>query len=132
VDIAVSRSDLARAARFAAARAFIDSNLAREDLTPGLTAAALSISVRQLHMLFAPSGKSFSRYVLERRLAQACQHLTDDPQRRVIDIALACGIRSSTVFYRAFRIAYGMNPTEYRDASCGQNGAPMQTASAIE
>jgi AraC-like DNA-binding protein len=32
----------------------------------------------------------------------------------VVEIALACGIRSSTVFYRGFAQAFGMNPTEYR------------------
>lgn len=123
VDIAVSRSHLARAARLAAAREFIEANLHREDLTPALTATALSISVRQLHMLFEPTGRSFSRYLLERRLEQACRQLAEDPQRRVIDIALACGIRSSTVFYRAFRAAYGMNPTEYREMSRGGGAA---------
>jgi AraC-like DNA-binding protein len=117
----VSRSHLARAARLAAARQFIDNNLHREDLTPKLTAAALEISVRQLHMLFEPTGKSFSRNILEQRLARVCQQLAQYPQRRVIDIALACGIKSSTVFYRAFREAYGLNPTQYRQtlgASC--------------
>jgi len=37
-----------------------------------------------------------------------------DPDRTVLDVAMSCGIESSTVFYRGFRQAYGVTPTEYR------------------
>src|SRR6266850_2018024 len=80
--------------RLQAAREFIESNLHRDDLTPALTAQALDISVRQLHLLFKPTAKSFSRYVLARRLEHARLQLAAEPERAVIDIAFACGIRS--------------------------------------
>src|SRR5437762_12627925 len=75
--------------RLQAAREFIARNLHRDDLTPALTAQALDISVRQLHMLFKPTEKSFSRYVLARRLDHARLRLAAEPERAVIDIALA-------------------------------------------
>jgi AraC-like DNA-binding protein len=103
-----------RTGRLQAARAFIESNLEWGELTPTNTARALGISVRQLHLLFEPTGTTFSRYVLARRLERVCLALADGPRRKVLDVAFSCGIESSTVFYRAFRDAYGMNPTDYR------------------
>jgi len=114
----------ARAHRLLAAQQFIDENLQRDDLTPTVTAQALGISVRQLHMLFEPTGCSFSRHVLARRLERARQELASDPDRAVVEIALACGIKSSTVFYRGFRHAFGMNPTDYRQSVRG-SGTPI-------
>jgi AraC-like DNA-binding protein len=52
--------------------------------------------------------------VLDRRLERAKLLLVEQPGRKVLDVALACGIESSTVFYRAFRGAFGMNPGDYR------------------
>ena len=103
-----------RTGRLQAARAFIENNLEWGGLTPANTARALGLSVRQLHLLFEPTGTTFSRYVLARRLERARLALADGPRRKVLDIAFSCGIESSTVFYRAFRDAYGMNPTDYR------------------
>jgi len=105
-----------RTGRLQAARAFIENNLEWGDLTPANTARALGISVRQLHLLFEPTGTTFSRYVLARRLERARSTLAREPGRKVIEVAFACGIESSTVFYRAFRDAFGMNPTDYRRA----------------
>lgn len=96
-----------------AARAFVEDNLEWGDLTPLNTARAIGVSVRQLHLLFEPTGVSFSRYVLAQRLERARTELAD-PERTVLEVALSCGIESSAVFYRAFRQAYGVTPTEYR------------------
>jgi transcriptional regulator GlxA family with amidase domain len=105
-----------RARRLQAAQAFIHANLHREELDPGCTAAALGISIRQLHLLFEPTGTTFSRYLLTRRLERARGLLAASSSDRIIDIALSCGIKSSTVFYRGFRQAFGENPTEYRQS----------------
>jgi AraC-like DNA-binding protein len=103
-----------RARRIEAVRQFVEDNLHRSDLTPARAARALGMSVRQLHLLFEPSDTSFSRYMLTRRLERARSLLAQHANRSVLDIMLACGIESSTVFYRGFRKAYGMNPTDYR------------------
>jgi AraC-like DNA-binding protein len=110
----LKRPRIARAHRLQAARQLIEDNLHRHNLAPAAVARELGISLRQLHMLFEPTGQSFSRYLLARRLEAARAQLASHPDRAVVEIALACGIRSSTVFYRGFAQAFGMNPTEYR------------------
>jgi len=110
-DIRVSRLDVARE--------LIESQLHRSELTPVNTAGALGISVRLLHLLFKPTGTSFARYVMSRRLERVRHLLASEPTRPIMDIALACGIESSTVFYRAFRKAFGMTPVEYRRSLSG-------------
>jgi AraC-like DNA-binding protein len=109
-----------RARRVEAVRQFVEDNLHRADLTPARAARALGMSVRQLHLLFEPSDTSFSRYMLARRLERARSLLGQHPNRSVLDIMLACGIESSTVFYRGFRKVYGKNPTDYRRTQAGR------------
>jgi AraC-like DNA-binding protein len=109
-----------RARRIEAVRQFVEDNLHRPDLTPARAARALGMSVRQLHLLFEPSDTSFSRYMLARRLERARLLLGQNPNRSVLDIMLACGIESSTVFYRGFRKVYGKNPTDYRRTQAGR------------
>lgn len=111
---AMEKKPVARAARLRAARGFVERNLHRGDLKPELVARALHISVRQLHLLFEPTGLSFSRYVLARRLERARFALETEPDRKVISIALECGIESLSVFYRGFHAQFGVNPTQHR------------------
>ncbi len=68
-----------RAHRLQAVRQFIEDNLHRDNLTPAAVAQALGISLRQLHMLFEPTGQSFSRYLLTRRLEAARAELASHP-----------------------------------------------------
>jgi AraC-like DNA-binding protein len=103
-----------RHVRLQAARDFVERHLHRSDLKPEVAARALHISVRQLHLLFRPTGMSFSRYVLARRLERARFMLEAEPDRKVISIALECGIESSSVFYRGFHAHFGVNPTHHR------------------
>lgn len=104
----------ARAERLLLAQAFVEDNLHRPELTPAVTAAALGISVRQLHMLFEPTGTTFSNYLLLRRLERARTLLAQRREARIMDIGLDCGIPSSTVLYRGFQRAFGTTPAKYR------------------
>ena len=106
--------DAIRAGQLEAAQQFIARNFASTDLTPARAAQAVGISVRQLHLLFEPTGTTFSRYLLALRLNRARQLLALRPDRPVIEVALACGIESQTVFYRAFRQSFGMSPSDCR------------------
>jgi AraC-like DNA-binding protein len=92
----------------------IGQNLHRSDLAPALVAAELGISVRSLHLLFEPTGESFSRTLSGMRLAEALRLLKAEPARPVADIAFACGFESLATFYRVFRRAYGLSPGDVR------------------
>ena len=114
-----SGRDSLRTARLEAAKRYIDQHLAEPGLMPASTAAALGISLRQLHMLFEPTGTSFARYVTQRRL-QRCRSALTSPTgiaRSVVDIALGWGFNSLATFYRAFEREFGLPPTAVRGAS---------------
>ena len=102
------------AGRLVEARRYIDLHLADRELSPANVAASLSISVRALHLLFEPTGISFSRYVLRRRLEEGRAALLSNPTRSVIDIAFAWGFSSLSAFYRAFQAAFGIAPGDMR------------------
>jgi AraC-like DNA-binding protein len=107
-----------RAARLERARRHVDRQLAEPGLTAASVAAAAGVSVRQLHLLFEPTGESFARYVQRRRLEEARAALADPAGtgRTVAEIAFAWGFADLTTFYRAFRRAYGAAPGELRPA----------------
>ena len=103
-------------ARLEEAKRYVGLHLADPALTPEKTAAALKLSVRQLHRLFEPSGMSFAQYVLQRRLEE-CRSALSSPTgtgRSVTDIALGWGFNSLPTFYRAFQRAFGATPNELR------------------
>lgn len=98
-----------------AARKYIDRHIRKPDLTAEKVASALGISVRQLHLLFEPSGTSFAHYVRAARLAHAHRLLILSPQVTITEVAYASGWDSLATFHRVFRLAYGMSPGELRD-----------------
>jgi AraC-like DNA-binding protein len=103
-------------ARLAEARRFINRSLASPGLDPERTAAALRMSVRQLHKLFARSGETFGQFVRRRRLEE-CRTTLVSPlaiHRSVADIAYGWGFASMASFYRAFAAAYGDAPNDLR------------------
>lgn len=112
--VAEEHSAAVGAARLEEAKRYIDCHLALPELTPGAVAAALRISVRTLHLLFEPSGNTFARHVLRRRLEETRSTLLCQPERPVIDIAFAWGFNSLSSFYRAFQAAFGMSPGDLR------------------
>lgn len=104
------------AARLVQVRRYIDLHLADPALTADLVARAHRMSLRSLHLLFEPTGVSFARHVLRRRL-QECQAMLTSPaqaHRSVTDIAFAWGFNSLTTFYGAFQREFGMAPGELR------------------
>ena len=97
----------------------IEHHLADPDLTPDHAARALGMSVRQVHAVLEPTGESFSRHLMYRRL-EACRLTLEHPaaaHRSVTDIALGWGFSSLATFYRAFRAAYGAAPGDLRPAT---------------
>jgi AraC-like DNA-binding protein len=105
-----------RAARLQQAKDYISKHLTDPGLTPSQAAAAIKVSVRQLHLLFEPTGISFAEYVQFLRLEE-CRAALANPlsrDRSVTDIAYAWGFNSLASFYRAFRRRFGASPGELR------------------
>jgi AraC-like DNA-binding protein len=92
-------------------------NLDRADLSAPQVAAALGISERQLHRLFEPTGLTFARHVLACRLERARLVLKQYPALSVADVAKRCGFDGVSTFYRVFRKAYGLSPTDLRQGT---------------
>jgi AraC-like DNA-binding protein len=116
---AAEQPDAVRAGRLVEAKRHIDRHLADPALSPASVAGALGIGVRTLHLLFEPTGASFARYVLRRRLEACREALLSCPTRPVTDIAFGWGFNNLSTFYRAFQAAFGMRPGELRATSRG-------------
>ena len=105
-----------RQLRLIQARDLIGQNFWRVDLTPARIAAMLGISVRQLHLLFEPTGTSVARHLTMLRLSHAKALLAEASVRPISAVAFASGFDSLATFYRVFRANFGMAPMEYRHA----------------
>ncbi len=116
---AVRGRDSLRSAQLEAVKRHVDLHLADPGLTPASAAAALGISVRQLHRLFEPNGSSFARYVLRQRLLRCRDTIAGatGTGRSVVDIAFGWGFNSMATFYRAFAGEFGGAPAVLRTAS---------------
>ena len=108
-----------RAARFAAIRADIARNLAREDLSAAWIAPRHRVSASHVRRLFEEDGTTFSEYVLALRLAQAHRKLRDPSQREqtISAIAFELGFGDLSYFNRTFRRRYGGSPSDVRAAT---------------
>jgi AraC-like DNA-binding protein len=103
------------AAALRGAYTLIGRNLADPELSPGLVARELRISIRTLHAMFERSEESFGGYVRKQRLAQCAADLGNKADRRSIsEIAWRWGFSDSAHFSRIFRNAYGLSPREFR------------------
>jgi len=103
-------------ARLERANALIERRFIQPDLTPARAAQALGISLRQLHMLFEPTGQTFSERLLQRRL-QECYARLSDPNmvgRSITEIAFDAGFENLQSFYRCFRRVFAMTPGDLR------------------
>jgi len=99
---------------------FIEENLEREIEIEELAHIA-SLSVFYFQRLFTRLVKKPVReYIKLRRLARALQTLAQK-EERILDIALTYGFGSHATFTKAFKEAYGITPTEYRDSSVELN-----------
>ena len=113
--------DSLRAAQLAAVKRQIERRLADPGLNPSGVAGTVGVSVRQLHLLFEPTGATFARYVLRQRLLKCRDAIAGatGTGRSVADIAFGWGFNSMATFYRTFANEYGAAPTALRPASSG-------------
>jgi AraC-like DNA-binding protein len=91
---------------------FIDEHLSEPDFSVQDLCVRFNVSRATLYRLFEPLG-GVSRYVLERRLLNAHDHLSAaDRVRHLARVAEAHGFRDTTHFSKSFRRMFGYSPSE--------------------
>jgi AraC-like DNA-binding protein len=80
------------------------------------------LGTRTLQRRLKLCGSSYSQILREARFSLARQRL-DDPDLKVIDVAMMAGYESPQHFTRAFRKFTGITPSQYRYTSCWKNQA---------
>jgi AraC-like DNA-binding protein len=97
---------------------YIDDHLAEPDLSPRSIAAAMFVSTRHLHAVFAEDGRTVGRTIRERRLQRCLEDLADPAQAAtpVSAIALRWGFPNATRFGQLVKAATGRTPVAHRRA----------------
>lgn len=97
---------------------FIEKNLEKPDLGPGLICARFRLSRATLFRLFQPQG-GVRRYIQRRRI-MACFQAICSPSnlsRPIYDIAMDFGLMNPGHVSSLFRQHFGMSPSEVREAA---------------
>jgi AraC family transcriptional activator of tynA and feaB len=86
------------------------------DLDPARVAAALGLSRRYVHLLFASAGTTFTEELYACRLNRAQRLLSDKrfDGLGIAEIAWNCGFSEPSHFARRFRERFGSPPSAYR------------------
>lgn len=98
------------------ARSYIAEHLTDCDLTPGMIASGLGISVRSLYNIFSHAPLSVEATIIEARL-DACQKALQQAGRlneSISSVALSFGFKDLAHFSRRFRMRFGMSPSQWR------------------
>lgn len=115
------------------AHAFIDQHLGDPGLSPSVIASAHHISVRYLYKLFQEHDMTVAGWIRGRRLDRCRRDLVDPAlwTQPVSTIGARWGFTDGAHFSRAFRVAYGIPPREYRRQACQPGGAMRASASIV-
>ena len=107
------------------ARIIIDRDLGESGLCPDSIASEIGLSTSYLRELFRRiAGQSLSRAIQDRRMTE-CQHLLEETDMSVKDIAVATGHCNYNSFFSTFRRIVGLTPMEYRDRSRKTNESEL-------
>jgi len=111
-----ARDPSVRAARLNAIKADVDRYLTDSSLTVAAVAARHGITPRYLHKLFEDEATTYSRFVLDRRLALAYRWLRHPrfAGRTISSIAYDAGFGDLSYFNRTFRRRYSITPSDAR------------------
>ena len=91
---------------------YIEDHLDDAQLSPSGIAAAHAISVRSLHLLFADTGTTVSRWIRDRRLKICYRELSRAGHKdTVTNVAFRWGFNDSAHFSRTFKEAFGVTPS---------------------
>lgn len=118
-----------RRSRLDAIKMEVELRISRRDLNAELIAALHRVSPRYVQKLFEAEGRTFSQYVLERRLERARQVVatTRPGERTIADIAYEAGFGDLSYFNRAFRARFGCSPSAARRALQARTGLNLGT-----
>ncbi|WP_439497504.1 helix-turn-helix transcriptional regulator [Bosea sp. (in: a-proteobacteria)] len=105
-----------RAARLGAVKADIETRLERRDLSIETIAGLYGVTARSIQKLFESEARTFSEYVLERRLERAWYKLiaSDTPKLSISSVAFETGFGDLSYFNRSFRKRFGQSPSQVR------------------
>lgn len=93
---------------------FVQDNLKNPELSVEFIARHKGISRSRLYRLFEPEG-GVMRYVISRRLKVVHGELQQSmPNKRINDIAQACGFSDPSEFSRVFKRQFGYSPSDAR------------------
>ncbi len=108
-----------RAARLHAIKTEILNSLSRQELSLAGLAARHRVTPRHVQMLFESDGTTFSRFLLDQRLACAHRMLSNPllAAQTISMIAYEAGFGDLSHFNRVFRRRYGETPSDVRGRS---------------
>jgi AraC family transcriptional regulator len=93
---------------------YIEAHLG-ENLSLERLAEVAHFSPYHFHRIFAShTGEPLHRFIVRHRLERGARLIATEPERTILDIALACGFSTNAAFTRAFRSHYGVTPSAYR------------------
>jgi AraC-like DNA-binding protein len=109
---ALMRDGGAHAARQGAVLDVISRRAGEPGLDPAEVAAQAGISVRYLHRLLEPTGRTFTEHLVRARLERASAMLRDRAYAhlKIAEIAARAGFADISHFNRSFRRAFGDTP----------------------
>ena len=103
-----------RAVRLKAVRMILERRFTEPDFSAQKLGAAAGLSERYVNELLYEAGASFTMRLLELRLRKAAELLASPSERRISEIAFACGFNDLSYFNRCFRRRFGLTPSAAR------------------
>ncbi|MEW6366391.1 MAG: AraC family transcriptional regulator [Acidobacteriota bacterium] len=105
--------------------AHLDKRLSLQSL-----ASVANFSVFHFHRIFrAIVGETLNQFVQRVRVEKAASRLIHNPRISITQIALGCGFSGSAAFARAFREAFGMSPSQWRNKGRAEQSKIRETKS---
>jgi len=111
---------------------YIEANLDR-DLSLQTLARVANFSAYHFHRIFkAMVGETLYQFIQRRRVEKAASFLKGNPAKPITEIALDCGFSSSATFARAFKEAFGLSASQWRDMDDPINSRICKTNSRTD
>lgn len=103
-----------RERRLEQVQAYVRAHLHEDDLDVEQMAQASSMATRTLYRLFAHEATTPMQWLWEQRLLQSYRLLAESKQRRVTEVAIACGFKDLSHFSRLFQARFAQSPSTLR------------------